>query len=103
MWRLLSTETKKSWERVFCSLKRRGLRGVKLITSDDHEGLVTSRRKILPGSYLAKIQVPLPPQSLKNCVRKNDREKISEKVKSIFNSPDRYFALMRAKEVVEIT
>ena len=34
-----NTETRESWERVFRNLKRRGLRGVKLITSDDHEGL----------------------------------------------------------------
>jgi len=34
-------------------------------------------------------------------VRKNDRKKISEEVRSIFTGPDRYFALMRAKELME--
>ena len=34
-------------------------------------------------------------------MRKNDRGKISYEVKSIFTGPTRYFALMRAKEVME--
>jgi len=33
--------------------------------------------------------------------KKSDREKISCEVKSIFTHPTRYFALMRAKEIME--
>ena len=95
-----NTETRESWERVFRSLKRRGLRGVKLITSDDHEGLRQAVERYFQGATWQRCQFHFQ-RNLLDCVRKNDREKISEEVKSIFNSPDRYFALMRAKEVVE--
>jgi len=40
-------------------------------------------------------------QNLLDCVRKKDREKVHEEVKSIFNSPDRYFAVSRAQDLVE--
>ena len=37
----------------------------------------------------------------KDFLKKTDREKISCEVKSIFTGPTRYFALMRAKEIMQ--
>jgi len=68
-----NTETKKSWERVFRPLKRRGLRGVKLITSFDHEGLRQDvERYFQEATWQSLIHFQ---QSLLDYVRKNDREK----------------------------
>lgn len=39
-------ETEYLWERFLISLKKRGLRGVDLITSDDHAGLVSAIKKV---------------------------------------------------------
>ncbi|MDT2265455.1 transposase [Paenibacillus larvae] len=41
------TESEASWSEFFSSLKGRGLRGVDLITSDDHGGLVRAVRQQL--------------------------------------------------------
>ena len=54
--------------RVFRTLKRRKLRGVKLVVSFDHEGAARCR-KVLPASYLAKCH-PLPAESLRLCEEK---------------------------------
>ena len=97
---IANTETRESWERVFRSLKRRGLRGVKLITSDDHEGLRQAVERYFQEATWQRCQFHFQ-RNLLDCVRKNDREKISYEVKSIFTGPDRYFASMRAKEVME--
>jgi transposase-like protein len=97
---IANTETKESWERVFRNLKRRGLKGVKLVVSDDHEGLRQAVERYFQGASWQRCQFHFQ-HSLLDCVRRNDREKLSEEVKSIFNSPDRYFALSRTKEVVE--
>ena len=67
--------------RVFRSLKRRGLRGVKLITSFDHEGLRQDvERHFQEATWQSLIHFQ---QSLLDYVRKNDREKISCEIKSI--------------------
>jgi len=69
-----NTETKKSWERVFRPLKRRGLRGVKLITSFDHEGLRQAVERHFQQATWQRCQFHFQ-QSLLDYVRKNDREK----------------------------
>ena len=55
--------------RVFRPLKRRKLRGVKLVLSFDHEGAARCR-KALPKSYLAKVSVSLSAESLRLCEKK---------------------------------
>ena len=97
---IANTETRESWERVFRSLKRRGLRGVKLVVSDDHEGLRQAVERYFQEATWQRCQFHFQ-RNLLDCVRKNDREKISCEVKSIFTGPDRYFALTRAKEIME--
>ena len=97
---IADTETRESWKRVFRSLKRRGLRGVKLVVSDDHEGLRQAVERHFQGATWQRCQFHFQ-RNLLDYVRKNDRGKISCGVKSIFTAPDRYFALMRAKEVIQ--
>ena len=47
---MANTETKESWSRVFRDLKERGLAGVKLVVSDDHEGLYQALTRYFQGS-----------------------------------------------------
>jgi len=97
---IADTETRESWGKVFRGLKRRGLRGVKLVVSDDHEGLRQAIERYFQGATWQRCQFHFQ-RNLLDYVRKNDREKISCEVKSIFTGPDRYFALMRAKEIMQ--
>ncbi|MCY9698474.1 IS256 family transposase, partial [Paenibacillus alginolyticus] len=50
------TESEASWSEFFSSLKGRGLRGVDLITSDDHGGLVRAVRQQLQGVTWQRCQ-----------------------------------------------
>ncbi len=42
------SETKNSWQDFLNSLKKRGLQGVKMITSDAHEGIIYAIGKVFP-------------------------------------------------------
>jgi putative transposase len=97
---IANTETKEAWERVFKSLKRRGLKGVRLITSDDHQGLRAAIERYFQGVSWQRCQFHFQ-RNLLDCARQKDRAGMSDEVKSIFNSPDRYFARKRAEDVIE--
>jgi len=53
---IANTETKQAWERVFKNLKRRGLKGVRLIASDDHQGLRGAIERYFQGATWRKCQ-----------------------------------------------
>jgi putative transposase len=53
------SEAEVHWRAFLDSLVRRGLKGVKLIVSDDHAGLKAARRATLPSVSLAALPVPL--------------------------------------------
>ncbi|MBM6953897.1 transposase [Enorma phocaeensis] len=46
----IDTESYLSWRGFLLSLRERGLSGVRLVTSDAHEGLVRAVREALPGA-----------------------------------------------------
>lgn len=54
---LANTETEESWSRVFRDLRKRGLKGVLLVISDDHEGLRSAQDEILSRSRVAEVSV----------------------------------------------
>ena len=45
---LANRESTTSWREFLLALKQRGLRGVELVVSDDHEGLKNAIREVLP-------------------------------------------------------
>jgi len=49
------SESEASWSQFFSWLKSRNLRGVELVVSDDHGGLVQGGSPLLPGCYLASL------------------------------------------------
>jgi len=51
-----NTESETSWTEVFRDLSRRGLAGVRLVVSDDHEGLVASVRRCFQGALWQRCQ-----------------------------------------------
>jgi putative transposase len=50
------SETSDSWDRFIGGLKERGLRGVRLITSDDHPGIHPAIKKHYPGAVWQRCQ-----------------------------------------------
>ena len=50
------SETGDSWDRFIGGLKERGLRGVRLVTSDDHPGIHPAVKKHYPGAVWQRCQ-----------------------------------------------
>jgi len=97
---IANTETKESWSRTFRYLKERGLKGVKLVVSDDHKGLREAITRYFQGTLWQRCQFHFL-HNLLDSVAKKDKEKLTDELRGIFDSYDLYFALSRVKEVVE--
>ena len=95
-----NTETEESYSRVFRDLKQRGLKGVRLVISDDHEGLRSAIDRYFQGAEWQRCQVHFL-RNLLDLVPRKDKGKIAEEIKSIFNSPDIHPATLRVNELVE--
>ena len=50
------SETSDSWDRFIGGLKQRGLKGVRLVTSDDHPGIHPAIKKYYPGAVWQRCQ-----------------------------------------------
>lgn len=55
-FQLANSESESSWGEFFSSLKDRGLKDVRLVTSDDHKGLVNAVRKHFQGASWQRCQ-----------------------------------------------
>ena len=55
----LRSEHKQHWKAFLTSLKKRGLKGVKLIISDDHTGLSAASREVFGGIPRQRCQFRL--------------------------------------------
>jgi len=96
---IANTETKESWGRVFRQLKERGLKGVKLVVSDDHEGIRGAVDRYFQEVSWQRCQVHFS-RNLLDCIPRKDKERIGQEIKSIFESPDIYFASSRVDEII---
>lgn len=67
---LYDTEKVSTWKNFFKSLKSRGLRGVDIITSDSHTGLVEAIKECFPGASWQRCQVHFMRNILDKCPKK---------------------------------
>jgi putative transposase len=81
------TETEDFWSEFFRSLRSRGLRGVRLITSDHHEGLKTSIAKCFIGAGWQRCRVHFMRNALGK-VPKADSEMVAAAIRTIFAQPN---------------
>lgn len=87
------TESEESWTEFFSWLKTRGLRGVDLIVSDDHGGLVRSIRKQLQGVTWQRCQTHFM-RNILDASPKDLKEEIHAHVRAILEAPDPQTARM---------
>lgn len=74
-----------TWKNFFESLKSRGLRGVDLVISDSHNGLVESIRECFPGASWQRCQAHFSRNILDKCPKKYMAGLASE-LTAMFNS-----------------
>ena len=94
------TENEVTYEDLFRRLKDRGLTGVRLVTSDDHRGLVNAIRKHFQGVSWQRCQVHIARNALGKIGRKHQRA-ISADVRAVFNAPSLQWTRELKAEVVE--
>jgi len=88
------------WREFFQSLVQRGLRGVRLITSDAHAGLRAARRTIFGGIPWQRCQFHLQQNARSYVPRKELQGEVTDDLRTIFNAPDLATAEAWLKETV---
>jgi len=86
-FQLANSETENSWGEFFCSLKERGLKDVRLVTSDDHKGLVNAVRKHFQGTSWQRCQTHFSRNMLDHAPKALQPE-IKEDLRQLYESVD---------------
>ena len=95
------SEAEVHWRQLLSDLIRRGLRGVKLIISDDHAGLKAARRATLPSVPWQRCQFHLQQNAQAYVPRLDLRKEVAQRIRSIFNAPDKAEAQRLLNQAVE--
>lgn len=77
------------WRVFLESLKKRGLGGVQLISSDDHAGLRAARLAVFGGIPWQRCQFHLQQNAQAHVPHKHMQAEVAEDIRTIFNAPDR--------------
>jgi putative transposase len=85
---------------MFRSLKRRGLKGVELVISDDHEGLKAAASRHFQGAAHQRCQVHYM-RNLLGMVGHAKRKELGADLRAIFAAPNREQALRIASSVAQ--
>ena len=82
------------------SLVHRGLRGVKLIISDDHAGLKAARKAVFGGVPWQRCQFHLQQNAQAYVPKKSMQAEVAEDIRSVFNAPTLTKAEENLQEIV---
>jgi len=93
-------EAEVHWREFLSSLVRRGLRGVRLITSDAHEGLAAARRAVFGGVPWQRCQFHLQQNAQAYVPKEALRAEVAGDIRAIFNAPDKPEAVARLGRAV---
>lgn len=95
-----SAETEAFWTEFLRDLVARGLKGVRLVISDAHEGLKTAIRKVLGEAMWQRCQVHFMRNILSH-VPKSAQSEVTNYIRTIFQQPTYEMAEAQLKRVVE--
>ncbi|MDO8691913.1 MAG: IS256 family transposase [Dehalococcoidia bacterium] len=95
-----ASEEEAFWLDFLRSLKRRGLTGVQLVTSDAHEGLRKALGQVLAGVTWQRCRVHFMRNLLAH-VPRGDMSIVAAALRTIFAQPDRQAAGVQLAEVVQ--
>ena len=83
------SEHETHWKAFLQGLKDRGLKGVKLVISDDHAGLGAARRAVLGSVPWQRCQFHLQQNAGAYVPKQAMRMEVAADIRSMFNAPDR--------------
>ena len=89
------------WRTFLQGLLKRGLRGVRLIISDDHAGLRAARKAVFGGIPWQRCQFHLQRNAQAYVPSKGMQKEVAARIRAIFQAPDRATAERYLAEAVE--
>jgi putative transposase len=92
------TESEATYQELLRSLKRRGLSGVELVVSDDHEGLKAAVGRHFQGASQQRCQVHYA-RNLLGMVSYASRKELGADLRAIFSAPTKEQAIQIASSV----
>ncbi|MGH8161089.1 MAG: IS256 family transposase [Gammaproteobacteria bacterium] len=82
------SEAEVHWREFLSGLAERGLKGLRLIVSDAHEGLKAARRAVWPGVAWQRCQFHLQQNAQAYVPRQGMKREVAAAIHAIFNAPD---------------
>lgn len=95
------SEAEVHWRGFLQSLVERGLSGVKLIISDDHEGLGAARQAVLPAVPWQRCLFHMSQNAQSYAPKRSMREQIGQAMRDIFTASSREDAMAMTKKVIK--
>jgi putative transposase len=95
------SEHESHWRTFLENLVDRGLRGVQLITSDDHQGLMAARLAVFGGVPWQRCQFHLQQNASAYVPRRAMLREVAADIRAIFNAPDRESAETFLKKAIQ--
>jgi putative transposase len=95
------SEQSQHWKEFIERLVARGMRGVRLVISDDHSGLKAARQAIMGGIPWQRCQFHLQQNAQAYVPRKSMQEEVARDIRTIFDAPDRETAESYLKRMIE--
>ena len=95
------SEAETHWRGFLKSLKKRGLSGVKFVSSDDHDGLKAALNAEFTGVIWQRCQCHLQRNAVKYVPKVSMRSSVAEDLRDIFNAKNRTCAEERLQQCVE--
>lgn len=99
-WRVADSESEETWSEVFRSLKDRGLKGLKMVTSDAHKGIKKGIKRHFQGVLWQRCRVHFK----RNVLNKSSwkvRKILAKELRGVFKPEERKECIRRAEEMAE--
>lgn len=97
-WRLGDSESERTWAEAFIDLKARGLKGVRLLVSDAHAGIVAAARRHLQGVAWQRCRVHFMRELARKVSYKQAKGLLAE-ARAVFAGATRQECLLRGEEM----
>jgi transposase-like protein len=97
-WRVGDSESEETWGDLFGQLKDRGLKGLRLLTSDAHGGIMAAMRRHFQGVAWQRCRVHFKRELLRKVSWKVYRE-VAQDMVVVFEPSDRVECLRRGEEM----
>ena len=97
---LADSETERSWDELFSSLKQRGLDGVELVVSDHHQGLINALKRQFQGAQWQRCQVHFM-RNILGLTPRHLRKALASRLRLVFNAEDKKIARKLSEDIQE--